>query len=498
MCGMNSRSRTIVIHLAVLLVTGGLIRGWIVAHTVVPARDGIGFIGYAMRLQDASWASVIRESHHPPGFPLLIWAVTRFVAECGILLTPESWVEVGQWTAAVAATLAIIPLYLLGHQLFGATAAFVAAWMFQSLPVCLQVTSDVLSEGPFLFFAIWALYWASRALDRGFRGDALSCGAFAGVAYWIRPEGIEIIIVFGLTLLVSSVLKRNWGEVSKSLIAAILGMAPLLAGYVALTGRISNKPTAQQILGQGPEPTVKARCVMGPPIAVFWKPNGNAGDSRALWAAKSVIVETTHTAHGYGLAAAILSIFWFRRHLRHQLVLWLPTLLMVVHLLVLWRMAMVAEYVSERHAILAIVGACLWAGALFADFGRKWRFSVGVCLALLSVVGWPAALKPLHNQRSGFREVGRWLAIHSQPNDEIIDPSSWAAFYAGHPPVVSTRERSPSTGTRFVVLETRVRTHERLHILSAAREAAQSGKKVYCWPSEESPKIVVYQVPASH
>lgn len=494
---MGVASRTTAIHLAILLLLGWAARSWLIVHTRVPARDGVGFIEYARRLQFGPWRNVVRQAHHPPGFPVSILAGGLIAEWLGFDLAPDGWVRVAQTINAAAATLAIVPLYLLGRAMFGPSAGFLAGVMFHSLPVVLQVTSDVLAEGVFLLFAGWSIYWGALCVGHGSWRAGLSCGVMAGASYLARPEGMEPVVATAAALVLAGCSERSWKSSVAAIVAVALGSAPFLAGYAAITGRLSNKPTAQQLFGADPAGGgVSFRGTGGPPLAAFWNPQTDAGQSRVIWAAKSVIVEATHTAHGYGLAAALIGMAVWRRRIRQNKTLWPTVILFALHLIVLWRTATVVGYVSERHAILLVFCASLWCGALFDRWASPWRYGTWSAAVILLLVGWPVALKPLHAQRAGYRVVGEWLATHANPTDEIIDPSAWARFYAGRNAAIETQANPTSAHPRrFIVLEVGPKTHERLHLLPWAREAAAGGQPVFHWPSSQQPRIVVFQVP---
>src|SRR5260370_36440935 len=67
----SSRSADFRLLLILLLLTGA-IRFWLIAHTEVTARDGVGFIRYAWQLHTQAWPAVLRENPHPPLYPLTI------------------------------------------------------------------------------------------------------------------------------------------------------------------------------------------------------------------------------------------------------------------------------------------------------------------------------------------------------------------------------------------------------------------------------------------
>src|SRR5262245_29398494 len=62
--------------LLVLLLLAGGVRAWVIGHTEVPARDGIGFIRFAWELQTRPWPEVLRSNLHPPGYPITVLTVS--------------------------------------------------------------------------------------------------------------------------------------------------------------------------------------------------------------------------------------------------------------------------------------------------------------------------------------------------------------------------------------------------------------------------------------
>ena len=62
---------------AILIALGIGLRLWVIARTEVAARDSIGFIRTALRFEHESWTQVIRTSEQPPGYALMVLAVSR-------------------------------------------------------------------------------------------------------------------------------------------------------------------------------------------------------------------------------------------------------------------------------------------------------------------------------------------------------------------------------------------------------------------------------------
>src|SRR5574337_1239825 len=77
------------ILLAVLAAVSAGVHLWVVAHTKVTARDGVGFARYALGIQSPESAGppdpnrsafdVIRAEKQHPGYPAAIWVTAKFV-----------------------------------------------------------------------------------------------------------------------------------------------------------------------------------------------------------------------------------------------------------------------------------------------------------------------------------------------------------------------------------------------------------------------------------
>src|SRR4051812_13985143 len=126
-----------------LLLTAGLgLRLWVIARTEVAARDSVGFIRYALRLEREPLTKVLRDGEQPPGYPGVVLAMSWPVRACAGNTSPETMVMSCQLASAVMAVLSIIPTVFLGRELAGRTVGWLAAALFLCLPAWLRLTSD--------------------------------------------------------------------------------------------------------------------------------------------------------------------------------------------------------------------------------------------------------------------------------------------------------------------------------------------------------------------
>jgi hypothetical protein len=480
------------VRLGILLIFAAGVRCWLITHTEVPARDCVDFVRSAVRLEDRPWAEVMRTTHQAPGYPLMILAAAESVRACGIEMTAERYVLAAQLVSTLAALLTVFPMYFTGKRLFGANAGFLAALLFNALPVCVRVTSDGLSEGVFFLFAASALYGGLRGLQQSSAWWLAACGFASGLAYLTRPEGVELALAVGATAIVMGVAARTWRMPLKAGAALALGLLPPVGAYVSVTGSFTRKPTSLQMLQ--PEPTT-AHVVGGPPLAAFLGDDTNNATPRGRWAAESVLAESLRACHYFALGLAVVAIWIFRSRLRGDPTMWLLIILPALHLAILWRMASVVGYVSERHAIMVAFASCFWAGGLLSLVPR----GTLVCTVILVAIGLPSTLKPLHANRAGHHAAGQWLASNAGKHDEVIDPFAWAYFYCGG---VFREGRiapaAPEKRIRYVVMEQRSNEHARLGwTMNLARQLAPRGEPVYHWPENAEPEkalVVVYRL----
>ncbi len=196
-------------------------------------------------------------------------------------------------------------------------------------------------------------------------------------------------------------------------------------------------------------------------------------------------------------------------------------LLGTVYGLILFRMAMVVGYISERHTLFLVFLLSPWAAAGLLELGKRipelvaqragpigerWqRLLVGAVpvLLLAALLVWD--LRPLHINRSGHRAAGQWLAEHTQPGDVIVDPFCWAHYYAGGV-FREGQDTPPAPGQQrryFAVLETTDNPHARLPKMPAAQLIKQRGALVYTWvPSswerkQHAEEVVIYEAVGS-
>src|SRR5262245_27165224 len=234
------------LRLAAVAVVAVAVHAWLIAHTAVTARDGIGFARYALAIQsphasvvpwdpDRTALDVIKSQEHPPGYPVAIWFTAKFVRHLMPLPLPlpDSTLLAAQLVSAIAGVLLVVPTYLLGRMLFSRNVGFAAALLFQVLPVPARLTSDGLAEGLYLLVSAAALVVGVRAVRRPGVGGFLLCGLTCGLSYLVRPEGLMVAVAVGLVAAWLG-LTRKWPRdvALGRLIALGVGVALVAGSYM--------------------------------------------------------------------------------------------------------------------------------------------------------------------------------------------------------------------------------------------------------------------------
>lgn len=526
------------VRLATLVAVSLVVHLWLVDHTAVTARDGVGFARYALGIQSPesagphnprrTFVDVIRAEKHPPGFPLAVWITAKFVRKSTTLPLPDSTLLATQLVSVMAACLLVVPMYILGRMLFGRNIGFAAALLFQVLPVPAHVTSDGLTEATYLLPAVTALMLGVRAVRRPGVGGFLLCGLATGACYLVRPEGLMVGGAVGLVAGWLGLTRRWPRDLAAGRLAGLgVGVALIAAPYMILIGSVTNKPTlkdtldrpgggASRLIGEShsrlPAPT------SGPLLARFWThPEG--GPVAVVTPAITATLQETGKGLHYGAAAlALVGLFALRRRIAAD-----PGLTVLVVLLGVNTAAAIwlgirgydvndmrVHYVSERHVILIVLLGCLFATVGAVELGRAFstdptrsRVAAAAILGVLVATALPATFKPLHAHRVAHKHAGEWLRERLREHGAreepvvVLDPFEWAAYYSEWT-LHQVPQDSRDARVRYTILDNKNHAddHARLLRMKHTRLVASGGQPVYWWPENvpvEQAQVVVYK-----
>jgi hypothetical protein len=503
------------IALLALIAVG--LRAWQLTHTEVASRDSISYIRIAWQLGHGDWRTVLPRMDHHPGYPAAVLAVSYLVRS----LVPDDLPRAMQLSAQLASSLAgvllVVPTYFLGRELFGRRVAFWTALLFQCLPAGGRVLGDGLSEGLFLLFAGSSLTMACHALRSGSPIGFGLAGLLSALAYLTRPEGAAVALAAGLVLLGMQAVRRwrkPWPRCLACGAVLTLGFLAPAGPFMALIGKVSvnntGKMIGEMVEDERPDEPAASRAdpagaTAGPVLWAVWNeaiwdrshPVNQGLPARCRWALQAFAVELVKGYYYVLWVPVLLGLIWFRDRFRVVPGAWVVLALCLILATVLFLVATVGGYLSDRHLLLLILCGLYWGVAAVEGISGKvadlltrrraahgggrlagaWAPGLLLMLCALSLV---RTLAPLHADRAGFREAGYWLAENARPEDEVEDPYSWASYYAGR---VFQEGKPGEARTCYIVLEGSENRHPHYgDNVQRLTERARAGEVVRRWP----------------
>jgi hypothetical protein len=430
-----------------------------------------------------------------------------------------------QLASALAALALLVPMYFLGKELFDRQVGFWGALLFQYLPVSGHHLSDGISEALFLFLTAMALWRGVLAVRRYQPREFAWSGLWGGLAYLTRPEGAVVVLAVGLMLIgmqLAACWRKPWPRFVACLVSLSVAAGTVGGIYVVTTGKFTNKLALGGLLLSTEAPTSREEQARSPMFAsvfgVFFKPTTHVPlrVGRSLGAMGS---ELSQCFNYVGWVPALAALYWGWQRFRRDPGFWVLAGYCLLHGTVLFLLAMVRSYVSDRHVMVLVLCGSLFVVAgvreltsrIGAWFSRRSlganaaseagvRRLAGLVVMALILVCLLKTGQRLHGNRAGNRVAGIWLAGKLADGDMVDDDHAYSHYYAGqvfledkNPPipkgvqpkyyVVVSRSKDPESD--------KVRKNKEDHVRARAA-------RVYHWPEGstwDDARVVIYAEP---
>ncbi|MFO0964475.1 MAG: glycosyltransferase family 39 protein [Gemmataceae bacterium] len=542
--------RFYLLALVILLVP---LKAWLLCNTEVAARDSIGYIRYALHLEQMRLADAMCLHEQHPGYAFCIWLVSMPLRALHGGVDADIMRVAAQTVSALAALLLIFPMFFLGKRLVGARAAFWGALLFQVMPVSAHHLADGISEPLFFLLLTTALWQAAVGLQPVAEQPAAEpnarpkralflAGVFGGLAYLTRPEGAFVIAAAGVVLLGRQMV-RGWRVSWRECVAGGLCLSlPALAAvglYILATGSLTRKLAPKFIAGmeslalRGDRPreegaeTEDARTKRGldggGAVFASFIPHAKDYPTRLTRGARALALELMQGFHYVGAIGFLLGLWWFGGRLARQPGFWVIVGVMLLQAAALLLLAVRLFYISDRHTMVIILPGCPIMAAGIIEFARRLRArfvasSWGQAIARrspfiarsspapyllvgLALCSLPKTLEPVHYNRAGNHVAGLWLRDRMQDGDLIEDDHCWSHYYAGRV-FVEGREPDvkPDYAPKCYVVMTRSNVKEVDDVRKGREEELRRLKAgiVFHWPEKadaEKARVVIYELP---
>jgi 4-amino-4-deoxy-L-arabinose transferase-like glycosyltransferase len=224
-----------------LLAITFLVRFQYLLGSAVFGTDCAHYLLMADWMREGRWHDAMSIAYHPL-YPLLIAAARS--------LLPSTEVAGGIVAVTLGAS-AVVPLTLLVTRLFGRSTAVLTALFYAFHPAILEVQSDAMTEGPYMFFFFSSMWLTWTLLEEPSLWRGAVTGAAAAAAFLTRPEGLlPIGLAVGWQALQALRLRtlplRRIGAIAATLLATLLVLSPYVFWVRSVRGHwaLSARPSA--------------------------------------------------------------------------------------------------------------------------------------------------------------------------------------------------------------------------------------------------------------
>ena len=464
-----------VINLLILISIASVVGVYLIATTVLIAKDGVFYIERAQ--QFASDPIKIIKGH-PPGYPFLILIAYRFVTLFSSSSSAQIWIYSAQSITLLCRLLALIPLYFIGRILVGSRRSFWAVLILVILPHSAKLGCEAVREWPYILF-----------LSMGFLGFLIGAnqpkwwiwglvGLSAGLGYLIRPESAQLL-VYGFIWLTLCMLWPKLSGVSKRQI--FIGLALLFVGfaipsvpYMKCTGKII-PPKVEYIIKSFSSNTFPDKADVPKVNAVISNYNvAEIVSPNVLKALVEFFKTVGENLMWFFMLPLVIGLYNSYRGKAKREEQFLITAFVLVNVtMVVLRYCCIQLAVSKRWSLplitftvfyipvgLHVVGN--WLESKFpmnkqkTDNLKEKNFSWFLVLLLIGVaICLPKLVRPIRIEKQGYREAATWLRGNTAPMDIVAVPDGRMAFYAERKELIYRSGYVPGSAASIVTKVTR-------------------------------------------
>jgi len=172
--------------LILLLLVSILLSIYLFFYTYIISLDGaFQYIPIAKDFASGFFRKALSHNQQPL-YPLIIAFISRWVSDFELA---------GKLVSSFFGILIIFPVYFLGKRIFDEKIAFLSTLLLAIHPYIRRFSADVLKESTYLFFFATAIWFAWRTIQSEKRYPYLFIPLFSVLAYLVRPDGIEVLLV---------------------------------------------------------------------------------------------------------------------------------------------------------------------------------------------------------------------------------------------------------------------------------------------------------------
>ena len=241
---------------------GAVIGVYLIATTVLVAKDGLFYIEQARKL-----AGDLPDApdNHLLGFPLMIAACHWILKTCGMSSGMDTWIISAQAVALLTRLLCLIPVYLIGKRFVGRRRSILGIFILIVLPLPAEWGADALRDFPSLLLLISSLALLIAGAESGRIRLFAMAGLACGIGIAIREELLQLVLYAMLWFAWRFITARNWTDrrrqAASCLVFLVMVSLPIALHICASGGCLPAKTTSLLLIMKGAEPSVATRMV---------------------------------------------------------------------------------------------------------------------------------------------------------------------------------------------------------------------------------------------
>ena len=412
--------------------------------------------------------SALTTTHFSPLLPIFI---------AGVAAVLRNYVLSGYVVVTVFGCLLLIPVYLLGKELFGIRTGLMAAALMAVEPFFVGTTEYIYSETLYIFFLFMSLYYGWLMLKHQRMRDAAVSGLCIGVAYLANPSAVFYMLALLVLMIAVAWRRALWGRAGKAVFLFLVVFSVCALPYIVyLHGELgkwtfSGKTTGGNIYTathnldrtdiNGWEKEILALQDDGEPLAFKLEAQGDNPATYILhhpFEAAKILVKQVYVFHANVLSQVFvlwllplvgLGLFaggWDRRRaaaLGYLLVMSLPVVLvlaMYAHPRFFMPFVPVAMMLAaEGWFRLEGWGKSTALKSFTGHTAARWRsrapWMVGA-VVLLPVLAFAGATTIKQSYPVQYKEAGLWLKQNGGEHRRIMNREYSSAYYAGGDAVI--------------------------------------------------------------
>ena len=229
---------------------------YLIATTVLVARDGLFYIDQARKLAGDLPGGPV---NHLLGFPLMIAACRRILETCGMSSSIDTWIVSAQAVSLLTRLLCLIPVYLIGKRFVGRRRSILGLFILIVLPLPAEWGADALRDFPSLLLLLSSLALLIAGAESRRIWLFAPAGLACGIGIGIREELVQLVFYAILWFAWRFIAARNWSNRGRQAASCLvfLAMVSLPAGLhiCASGGHLPVKTTSLLLMLRGAETT---------------------------------------------------------------------------------------------------------------------------------------------------------------------------------------------------------------------------------------------------